>query len=244
MSRAARILLAAALLALPTASSALTFAPQIQFDGGSGPIQVNSFGTLVPSASVATWSLDAPTNVGNGLVESWTAQLKEDPFVTNNIVVTNTTTSTQTFIATVLLPIPAFAYTAVINSSVGVTVTDSNGDGVLHFANSGATPIYQGIVNAPGTPTTILSLNPPGLPLSLASCTISFPGCSATTSTGTAFLASAGVASSIAITLTFDLGAGDSAGLTSRFEIIPEPGLLGLAAAGVLGLLAVSRARS
>ncbi|NNL65976.1 MAG: hypothetical protein HKP30_07035, partial [Myxococcales bacterium] len=205
---------------------------------GAGPTLLNPSGTSSTSGDVTTWTLTAATPVEGVSVDSWSAQLKEDPFVTNNIVVTNTTAFTQTFVATVLLPIPAFAYDEVISSSIGVTTTDSNGNNVLSFANSGVIPIYQGTVNG----STILSLNPPGLPLTTASCTVPFPGCTATSATGVASLAvTPGVATSIGITLSFTLSAGDSAGITSRFEIVPEPSLGLLLLSGLFAAIALRR---
>lgn len=232
-----RHLLAAATAALvaPAVAGALTFAPTITFDvvGGDAGVQVNALGTGVEEDGVRTWTLSGPETLEGVRIDSWSAKLKEDPFVTNNIVVTNTTAFTQTFIATVLLPIPAYAYDQVISSSVGVTTTDSNGNGILSFAKNGATPIYQGTVNG----VTVLSLDPPGLPLTTADCPVVFPGCTATSATGVASLfVPAGSATSIGITLTFDLSPGDSAGLTSRFEIVPEAGTAALIGLGLLGL--------
>jgi len=90
---------------------------------------------------------------------------------------------------------------------------------------------------------------PPGTwPIdSLSDC---FPatgsGCSAIASNGVSSLAVApGTASVIGITLTFQLNPGDSAAITSRFEIasVPEPALLSLLGAGLV-VLAVARRRS
>lgn len=230
---AATVLLVAPLSALATSSAA----PTIMFDieGGDAATIVNESGTIAdPNAEILTWTLDAPLQIEGVTIDSWTAQLKVDPFVTNNIVVTNNTAFTQTFIATVLLPIPAFAYDTVIFSSVGVTVTDSNGNGVMTFDQNGGTDIYQGLVDG----SNVLPLNPPGLPIDLADC-LPFvnPGCSATGSDGIASLGvTPGLATQIGITLTFDLSAGDSAGITSRFEIVPEPGTAMLFASGLFGL--------
>lgn len=231
-------LLAAAVAFAPAAAHALTFSPSILFDveGGAGPVLLNPLGSSSTSGDVTTWTLNAATGVEGVSVDSWSAQLKEDPFVTNNIVVSNTTAFTQTFVATVLLPIPAFSYDEVISSSIGVTTTDSNGNNVLSFANSGVIPIYQGTVNG----STVLSLNPPGLPLTTASCTVPFPGCTATSATGIASLAvTPGIATSLGITLTFTLSPGDSAGITSRFEIVPEPRLALLLISGFAAFAAL-----
>jgi len=193
---------------------------------------------------VATWSLDDPFVVGNYSVDSWTITLKEDPFVTSNFALTNTSGMTSTFVVTVMLPIPAFAYDTVINSSMGVSVTDSNGDGNLIFDTSGATPIYQGFVDFPVS-TTLLGMNPilaaPGtFPVgSTADCSpFAFNGCTASGSNGVASMAVAsGVTSLIGIAFTFQLSDGDSVGITSRFEIVnvPEPTSAALLALG-LGL--------
>jgi len=200
--------------------------PQIDFTvaGATSPTAVNALGSVVTSGAVSTWTLTAPTTIGGAQINSWTVGLKSDPFVTNNINVTNTTTSTQTFIASVVLPIPAFAYDRVVFSSLGVTTTDSNGNNVLSFAKNLSTSIYQGQVNA----ATLLNLDPPGLPLTTSDCS-PFPGVSGCSATGAAGIPAAGLAvpagtaNSVGIVLTFDLSPGDSAGLTSRFEVVPEP---------------------
>jgi len=171
-----------------------------------------------------------------GEITHWDAALKEDPFVTNNVNITNNTGFTVVYVASVLMPIPAFAYDSVINSSVGLTATDDDADNNLLVDEDGGISFYLGRVNA----TTLLNLTPPAIPVTTGDCTIpapNSPGCTATSSTGISYLGvTPGVANNIEIVLRFALSPGDSIGITSRFEIVPEPStglLLGL---GVLAL--------
>ncbi len=244
------LLLAGGMLLAAVTAGAATIAPEVSIEVvGSGTSFLAPLGTLqITGENTGEWNLNSPWNSNAAgyeyQVNTWQARLDVDPFVQNNVSVTNNSVSIQTFVATVLLPIAAFPYNAVINSSVGVTTTDSNGDGVLLFDNSGATPIYTGTVNL----APVFTMNPVGpgtLPITIADCVPSFPGCTITSSNGTAFTAvPAGAATLIGITLTFRLSPGDSAGLTSRFEIVPEPGTLVLALSGLVGLGLVGRRRS
>lgn len=121
---AARLLSVLALVCLlPGAAWANHQPPAIMFDvlGGGASTQVNGLGTATALGDVITWTLTEATAIEGVTIDSWSASMKEDPFVTNNIVVTNNTGVTQTFIATVLLPIPAFNYNEVVFSSLGVT---------------------------------------------------------------------------------------------------------------------------
>ncbi len=224
-------------LALVLSGPALA-APIVMVDvlGGSEGIVVNQLGTGVQNGDVLDWSLDAPLSTEGLQVNSWTASFKEDPFVTNNFSGTNLSGGTQTIIMTVLLPIPAFAYNQIVNSSFGVSVTDSNGVGGLSLSESGGVTFFQGLVNG----TSALNLSG-GVPLTEADC-LPFvsPGCTATTQDGVAAQAAAGLATEIGLTIRFDLSAGDSAAVTSRFEIIPEPALAALLG---LGALVIARQR-
>ena len=237
--------LAACLMAVGAASSAQALQVLLEVAGGTGEVEMTPNGTLFDNPEIDAWVLNTTPTVDGVQVNSWTALLKEDPFVTNNINVTNTTGVTQTIIATVILPIPAFDYSLAIASSVGLTATDSDGNGVLSVSGTpnptpppATIPLFQGLVNG----TSELDLDTTIFPLTLAACG-GVAGCSATSDSGVpvATAIGPGTATSIGVRLQFDLSPFDSAGLTSRFEIVPEPGTGLLVGLGLLGLAARRR---
>jgi hypothetical protein len=188
-----------------------------------------------------TWGyvLDAPVVGDDWSINTWSSVYDVDPFVTNNITMTNNSAVAQTFIISAAIPIPAFAYDKAVFSSVGVTTTDSNGTGGVSVTSLS---LFEGQVNGVG----VLSLLDP-VSLTQANCS-PFPntnGCTATTSDGIVLQAlPAGVATVIGIKLQFTLSPGDSIGITSRFEIVPEPTTLLLVGMGVTGLAIARRRRA
>jgi hypothetical protein len=183
-----------------------------------------------------TWGyvLTAPVDGGTFTIDTWSAVYDTDPFVTNNIALTNNSLVAQTFIISVAIPIPAFAYDQAIANSVGITATDSNGNGLLSVTSAA---LAEGQVNG----TTVLSMLDP-LSLTQANCSFVGPGCTAIAVENVpSQLLPAGSATLLGLKLTFTLSPGDSVGITSRFEIVPEPGTALLVGLGALGLGLVRR---
>jgi len=193
-------------------------------------------GTVVTNADGSkTWTLTNPFNGSGYTVNNWVSTTATDPFVTNNVGITNNQGTPQTFIATVTLPIPAFSFSQIVASSVGVTATDSDGSGSVTVQSVTPNGIYTGTINGVGALTLLPDVT-------TVSC--STAGCSTTTSANfPSGPAGPGVATTIGITLEFTLSPFDSAGLTSRFEIEPEPTTGLLLASGFVGLAVIGRKR-
>ena len=240
------LLMAIATAMLSSASAvALETYPEIylSLDGSSSANDLHSYGRGTSEFTtdnegntheIYTWTLDNPLTLENIRVETWTMTFNPDPYVTSTGHFVNTSTSDQTFTLSTSLNIPAYSYNEVINSSVGVTATDANGNDNLYFNAATGSSVYAGLVNG----VSVLDMDPDtpfALPLTTADC--GGPGCTAASTKYVSSLPVAnGVANSIGLDLRFVLSGNDSAALSSRFEIIPEPGaglLLGL---GLLGL--------
>jgi hypothetical protein len=135
-----------------------------------------------------------------------------DPFVLNNILVTNTTASTQLFSVFVGLP-TTFGAPNFISGNITTSVIEGGLD-TATIASVSPTAIYQAQID--GTTVATLQNHPFAL----------------TTSTSNSASAAFGptlngipVTSNIGIQLRFSLTAGDTASILSRFDVtaIPEP---------------------
>jgi hypothetical protein len=155
-------------------------------------------------------------------------QFDPDPFVLNNILVTNNTTSTQIFSAFVGLP-TTFPAPNVIKGSVRTSVIDGGLDGAT-VATLGGQALYQAQID--GITVATLQNHPFSLTAPVAG----------SNTAAAAFGPTANgipVTSNIGIQLRFTLTPGDTAAILSRFDVVPEPmsaALMGIALALVAGI--------
>ncbi|MEZ4218571.1 MAG: PEP-CTERM sorting domain-containing protein [Myxococcota bacterium] len=196
--------------------------------------------TTNPGAGTTTAALTGPMMGSGGLwtLDSWDSTLKEDPWITNNFVVTNNTGGVATFTITVSSPIPAFNANQIVQSTIQLSILDDDNAGGASASSVAGIDVYQGKVNG----TTALSLLDDPFAISCTSpvdCVIN-----GNTADGVASQPfGPAVATNIGITVTFQLSNGDSASVLSRFEIVPEPGTGLLMTAGLLALAGLHRRR-
>ena len=168
----------------------------------------------------------------------WEFATDGDPFVAGDFSVTNNAAVAQTinvkFSTLVTLDIPLAL--ASIGGSTGGSATDANGDGVGGIATVDPKPFYQGSIA--GTPVLNIYDHPAAGGFSFAGETaaipavnIGLPGATIASPVGVS------VGDTIMIEHNFEISPGDSASLTSFFEVVPEPAslcLLGLAGFALL----------
>ncbi|HEX2473909.1 MAG TPA: PEP-CTERM sorting domain-containing protein [Lacipirellulaceae bacterium] len=149
-------------------------------------------------------------------------QFNPDPFVLNNILVTNTTTSTQIFSAFVGLP-TTFPAPNFISGNVRTSVIDGGTDGAT-VATVAPTALYQAQID--GTTVATLQNHP-------FSVTAPVAGSNTLAASFGPTVNAVPVTSNIGIQLRFSLTAGDTAAILSRFDVttIPEP-----ASAALIGI--------
>jgi hypothetical protein len=157
-------------------------------------------------------------------VEVLDLEFHPNPYVLNNILVTNTSATTQTFTMGVVLP-TTFGTPNEILGSITTQVIDGNDNGATIAAPTGGS-IYQAIID--GFVVATLQDDP----FSIVAPVAGVNNALADFGPDGNLL---GVNSFIAIKLSFTLSPGDTAAILSRFDVIPEPSsALLLGAASVL----------
>jgi hypothetical protein len=148
-------------------------------------------------------------------------QFNPDPFVLNNILVTNTTTTTQIFTATVALP-TTFPAPNFISGNVLTSVIDGGGSAGATIATTAGQALYQARID--GSTVATLQNDP---------FSLSAPGTAPASFAPT--VNNVAVNSDIGIQLRFSLTAGDTAAILSRFDVtaIPEPASVALIGLGL-----------
>jgi hypothetical protein len=149
-------------------------------------------------------------------------QFDPDPFVLNNILVTNTTAATQIFSAFVGLP-TTFAAPNLISGNVRTSVIDGGADGAT-IASVAGQALYQAQIDS----ATVASLqNDPFSVIAPAG------GSNTASDTFGPNVSLIPVNSNIGILLRFSLSPGDTAAILSRFDVVavPEP-----ASAALMGM--------
>ncbi len=202
--------------------------------------------TFVQSPGVGgTYTLNSPAVTPNGTVTSWSSTYEIDPQVTNNFTVVNTTLVAQIFTVSVTSPIAPVGPTSLMRGSIGITLTDegpldvfSETDGSASLTSTLATAVYRAFLD--GAP--VQSLFPDAY-----SQTCALNNCSVTNNSSFGIpvrIGGPGASLTMGITVQFLLSPGDSASVTSVFNIIPvpEPATAVTFGLGVLGL-AIARRR-
>jgi hypothetical protein len=193
--------------------SANEFRPATDEDGGYELIGTRDFDILENRAHVTIEEL----------------QFDPDPFVLNNILVTNTTNSTQIFSAFVGLP-TTFPAPNRISGNVRTSVIDGGLDGAT-VATVGGQALYQAQIDFATVAT--LQNDPFSVSASVGGSNTDAESFGPTAN-------SIPVTSNIGIQLRFTLTPGDTAAILSRFDVIPEPASAALIGIGLAMISVIS----
>jgi hypothetical protein len=193
--------------------------------------------TTSKTGSCSLPSIWTPLN-GYYAVNSFSSSWNPDPFVTNNFNVTNNSGVTMIFDVTVTSPVVLTGPQTAMSGSLGITLTNTTGTAVLTDASAA---VYRALID--GAVVRSLFPNPYAL-------TCTSPFCSTSDSDDFGIFPNPPeigpqANTDIAIRIRFALSPGDSAGITSVFNIeaVPEPNTASLFALGVVAIVIARRRR-
>lgn len=242
MTRSLRLLLLPALLLLlAPAAQALPVSVEIGMMGNTDPLTDDDVDCSYDSGAGTYACAATGTLTGtNWMVSALSMTLDPDPFVQNFVAITNTSTTTQSFTVSVVLPVNvAFGPPSRIQGSIGGSLTDANGSGFAQLGFAGSNPLYQALID--GTPVRNLNSSVP-LNVTNSFGTVGIPADNF--GIPTFETVNVGLSQNIAITLRFSLTAGDTASFTSVFNVVPEPASAALLGLGLLTLVGAARRRA
>ena len=177
-----------------------------------------------------TGTLDQDILQGRAHIKLLDLDFNPDPFVLNNVLVTNTTVTPQVYSVFVALP-TLFGAPNTISGNVRTSVIDGGFDGATISAVAGQS-LYQAQIDF----ATVATLQ--NDPFSVVA-----PAGGSNTASATFGPSVSGipVATNIGVQLRFTLSAGDTASILSRFDVVPVPepstiALTSLLAAAVFGI--------
>ncbi len=223
MVRGKRLLgiLCAVLIAAPLAGhAALIIAPNL-----SGSVEVAGMMTKNFNYNVMSSIIEPQNNTGtylfmgndlanNGSIDvwnyNWSIMADADPFIDSTFTITNLTGGTQTFNVSFGLPVSPGFSPANKSGLLGFDFSDTNGDGSASVTLNS----WDGLIDS----ISAMSLFAVAIPCSGINCT----GSVAPVTDGP-LLHAAGVSTDIGNNLSFDLSAGDSITVHTRFEVTPVP---------------------
>jgi len=190
--------------------------------------------TYTPNSSGGSYTLNSAFALQTGMLNSWTSNYS-DPTVSNNFNITNNMSTAQTYTVTVTSP-GTVASPSQMSGSVGLTITNGSSS-TATLGSSSPNAVYTALID--GASNQTLFNNPFSLTCSGAFCS---------TSNSASFgvptpISGPAVTSSIGITIQFTLTPGASAGITSVFNVVPEPATSALLGLGILSLVALKGGR-
>ncbi len=177
-------------------------------------------------------------------ISDWNLSGEFDPMLNIGFGFKNTG-ATATFTIVSSIPVAPLGPTSLMGGSTGGSVTD-DGNGVGGLGTATPDPFYVGLIDGAPQAATALLPDPTNIPgagfpgtFAFGGQTVNIPAVSVGLPGPT--IPGPAVAASIGIRHRFQLATQDSVGVSSFFQVVPEPGTASLVALGVTGLALLRR---